>query len=146
MDVCSLLGMEIPYICWPAQPDDPSTIRVASVIAFSALCLYVCSLFSVTFFLILLQWPIASIIDRLRHSRCQNYRIELPDIIGHLKVALLASWWQKMEKKILIHISAVWRATELKFGIWANYSKIYYWQLFWCHGSHLGVLDLGEGP
>ena len=57
----SLLNVCVCYIClhfcpyWPAQPDDPSTIRVASVIAFSVLCL-----FSVTFFLILLQyniWP-----------------------------------------------------------------------------------------
>ena len=36
--------------CWPAQPDDPSTIRVASVIAFSVLCLFSVCLFSVTFF------------------------------------------------------------------------------------------------
>ena len=41
---------------WPAQPDNPLTIRVASLITFSVclsvLCsLCVCSLFSVTFFL-----------------------------------------------------------------------------------------------
>ena len=48
------------YIYWPAQPDDPSMIRVPSVIAFSACSLSACSLFSVNFFLILLQyniWP-----------------------------------------------------------------------------------------
>ena len=86
---------------WPTQPNDPLEIRVAFLIGFSVLCsqFSVCSLFSVTFFLILPEWPIASIIDRLRHSRCQNYCIELPDMIGHLKVAPLALWWQKMEQK-----------------------------------------------
>ena len=41
---------------WPAQPAVPSAIRGDSVIGFSVFC----SLFSVTFFLILLQyniWP-----------------------------------------------------------------------------------------
>ena len=33
---CSLI-----LLYWPAQPDNPSTIRVASVIAFSVLCLSV---------------------------------------------------------------------------------------------------------
>ena len=33
-------GLCIDFLCWPAQPSDPSTIRVASVIAFSV-CLWV---------------------------------------------------------------------------------------------------------
>ena len=37
----------LPYIgYWPAQPNDPSGIRVASVIEFSVLCLSVCHIFS----------------------------------------------------------------------------------------------------
>ena len=44
---------------WPAQPGNPSAIRVASVIGFSVLySLFLCSLFSATFFLILLQYNI----------------------------------------------------------------------------------------
>ena len=44
LEVCMIIQPTINSHSWPAQPDDPSTIRVASVIAFS-----VC-LFSVTFF------------------------------------------------------------------------------------------------
>ena len=54
----SLLSVfEISSEYWPAQPNDPSTIRVASVIAFFV-CLFSVCLFSVTFFLILLQYNI----------------------------------------------------------------------------------------
>ena len=54
--VCYVLYC-IKLFCWPAQPGNPSAIRVASVIGFSVFC----SLFSVlclpeNFFLILLQW------------------------------------------------------------------------------------------
>ena len=82
---------------WPAQPGDPSAIRVASVIGISV-CLScpVCSLFSILcllyFVLILLQWPIKLIIDRFRCSRRPNDCIESPNITRYLKVALLALW------------------------------------------------------
>ena len=40
------VGVHFLYLCWPAPPDDPQGIRVASAIEFSV-CLSVCSLFSV---------------------------------------------------------------------------------------------------
>ena len=47
---------------WPAHPDDPQGIRVASVIEFSVFSLFsICSLFSVCYkqiFLLLLQYDI----------------------------------------------------------------------------------------
>ena len=49
---------------WPAQPDNLSTIKEASVIAFSVCSLSVC-LFSITFFLILPQYNICLMIKFL---------------------------------------------------------------------------------
>ena len=44
LEVCMIIQPPINSHGWPAQPDDPSTIRVASVIDFPVLCLSVCSL------------------------------------------------------------------------------------------------------
>ena len=44
LEVCMIIQLPINSHSWPAQPDDPLTIRVASVIAFPVLCLSVCSL------------------------------------------------------------------------------------------------------
>ena len=52
-------------------------------------------------FLILLQYPIASIIDGFRCSRCPNDRIDQPNMTGYSKMVLLPSWWQKMDLKDL---------------------------------------------
>ena len=106
------------------------------------------SLFSVCyFFLFLLQLPIVSIMGRFGRSGCQNDHIDLPDMIGYLKVAPLPPMLIKKElNKYIIHISAIWRATEIKLGIWVNYPQLYYWHLFWCHVSHLGFLWFRSGP
>ena len=40
-----------------------------------------------------------------------------------------------------VHISAVWRAIGLKFGIQAYYPQIYYWDLFFNYGGDLGFFQ-----
>ena len=74
----------------------------------------------------------------------QPYWITLHDRI--FEIGTSGSMVAKNGTKRLIHISAVWRATELKFGIWVNYSQIYYWNPFWCYGSQVGFLLFRSGP
>ena len=96
------------YIYWPAQPTLQSAIRGNSVIGFSVLCSLstICSLSVLRYiFLILLQLPIASIMERLEYSGCQNRCRDLPNMIQYLKVAPLPQWWQKMELKIYPYLS-----------------------------------------
>ena len=85
------LDIFVILVSWPAQPAVPLTIRGVFVIGFSVIPLFsVCSLFSICyFFLILLQLPIVSIMGRFGRSGCQNDHIDLPDMIGYLKVAPL---------------------------------------------------------
>ena len=40
-----------------------------------------------------------------------------------------------------VDISAVWRATGLKFGIQAYYPQIYYWYSFFTYIGHLGFFS-----
>ena len=45
-----VIFQKINYQYWPPQPDDPSTMRVASVIAFSVLYLSVCLFSALCYF------------------------------------------------------------------------------------------------
>ena len=68
------------FLYWPAQLANPLAIRVAFVICFSVLYSMFPVLyfhFSVIFFLIILNRPIASILDGFICSRCPNNHIEL---------------------------------------------------------------------
>ena len=52
----------------------------------------------------------------------------------------------KIETKRFIHIWVIWRATELEFGIEADYPQIYYWHLFSATVGIFNFCDLGVGP
>ena len=67
----------VSYSYWPTQPGNPLVFRVFTVISFSVFCSTK-------------VWSTVLIMDSFLYSRCPNYCIELSDMTGYLKVALLA--------------------------------------------------------